>query len=187
MGIYVYVPRKRPIQVRLADDKIVDVYPLEYFSKLNDFNRFFDSDSWGYYKEFYKESWKERMQIGAILRAFERTNVEYVYLSSFERPPAPLGGTTVYKITDDVLVPAHVLADDMDSASACYDDQKLFWADCDSLGESQGVLVRPVRVGRKLGPWTVTEETPATEVLNQAECSAENARRKAKREARRCA
>ena len=125
MGIYVYVPRKRPIQVRLADDKIVDVYPLEYFSKLNDFNRFFDSDSWGYYKEFYNESWKERMQVGAILRAFERTNVEYVYLSSFERPPAPLGGTTVYKITDDVLVPAHVLADDMDSASACYDDQKL--------------------------------------------------------------
>ena len=165
----------------------MDVYPLEYFSKLVDFNRFFDSYSGGYWEQFYKESWKERMQIGAILRAFERINVEYVYLSHFESPPTPLGGTRVYKITDDVLVPAHVLADDMDSESACYDDQKLFWADCDSLGVSQGVLVRPVRMGRKLGPWTVTEETLATEALNEAEHSAENARRKAKREARRCA
>jgi hypothetical protein len=120
------------------------------------------------------------MQIGAILRAFEGINIEYVYLSSFEGPPTPLGGTRVYKITDDVLVPAHVLAYDMGSESACYDDQKLFWADCDSLGVSQGVLVRPVRVGRKLGPWTVTEETPCTEALKEAEYKVEESKRVSK-------
>jgi len=184
MGIYVYVARKRPIDVRLGDGSVVKAYPLTYVSKLVDFNRFFDSHSSGYWREFYKESWKERMQIARSQRAFEDEKVEYVYISSLERNPVPFEGHEVYKI--DSLGTADKMAYDMDSDSACAGGPEIFWADCEDPGKLQGALVAPVRVGRKKGPWTLTPVTKETEEQYYANARRERARRHAQKEARRC-
>ena len=156
MGVYVYVARKRPTDVRLNDGSIVQAYPLTYVAKYVDFNWFFDK-----YVGWYNDYKPHRMQIARSQRAFEDVKVEYVYVSHLARNPVPLEGFEIYKISS--LVTADVLAHDMDCESSCVGGPKIFWADCDSLGELQGSLVAPVRVGRKRGPWTLTPATPETE------------------------
>lgn len=180
MGIYVYVPRKRPTDVRLDDGTVVQAYPLTYVSKLVDFNWFFDRCC-----EWYGDYKPERMQVARSQRAFEDVKVEYVYVSYFDKNPIPLEGNEIYKISS--LVTADVLAYDMDYESSCEGGPEIFWADCDSLGDLQGALVAPARVGRKLGPWSLRVATEETRQALSDNERAENDKRRAKREARRCA
>jgi hypothetical protein len=179
MGVYVYVPRKRPTDVRLDDGTVVQAYPLTYVSKLVDFNWFFDR-----YCEWYGDYKSDRMQVARSQRTFEDVEVEYVYVSYFDKNPIPLAGNEIYKISS--LVTADVLAYDMDYESACSGGPAIFWADCDSLGELQGALLPPLRVGRKWLPWTLTAATEETRQVLAANERVESARRRAKREARRC-
>ena len=174
MGVYVYVPRKRPTDVRLDDGTVVQAYPLTYVSKLKDFNWFFDK-----YSEWYRDYKSYRMQIARAQRAFEYVEVEYVYVSHFDRKPVPVEGNEIYKISS--LVTADVLAYDMDDESSCSGGPEIFWADCDSLGELQGALVSPVRVGRKLGPWTLTPVTDETCNAQYENARIERSRRVSKR------
>ena len=174
MGVYVYVPRKRPTDVRLDDGSVVQAYPLTYVSKLVDFNWFFDRCC-----EWYGDYKPERMQVARSQRAFEDIKLEYVYISYFDKNPTPLEGNEIYKVSS--LVTADVLAYDMDYESSCAGGPAIFWADCDSLGEPQGSLLPPLREGRKLGPWTLTDVTEETrETLTDNE-RAENNKRRAKR------
>jgi hypothetical protein len=174
--MYVYVPRKLPTDVRLDDGTVVQAYPLTYVSKLSDFNWFFDK-----YGDWYGDYKSERMQVARSQRAFEGVNLEYVYISYFDKKPVPLAGNEIYKVSS--LVTADVLAYDMDYESSCSGGPEIFWADCDSPGELQGALVAPVRVGRKRGPWTLTDATEETRQGLAANERAESVRRRARRQA----
>jgi hypothetical protein len=150
MGIYVYVARKRPIDVRV-NDEIVQAYPLECFSKLCDVR-----EAWG--NDFYasmstSQGWCRniRMTLGRAIRVMEDVKVEYVFMSYMRAPIKPLSGSQLYRFTGGF--PLDHLAY-LDDESSCYEGPPIFWTDVDCPGESVGALVRPTRVGRRLGPWT---------------------------------
>tara|TARA_R100000664_G_C2718937_1_gene113045 strand:- start:91 stop:645 length:555 start_codon:yes stop_codon:yes gene_type:complete len=152
MGVYVYVARKRPTDVRLGDGSVVQAYPLTYVSKLSMFSDFFYK-----FGRWYGDYKVDRMQIARSQKAFEYDKVEYVYISHFDKNPIPLEGYGLYKTSS--LETADRMTHHLGDESSCYGGPEIFWADCDSLGELQGALVSPVRVGRKRGPWTLTSAT----------------------------
>lgn len=173
MGTYVYVARKRPTNVRLADGSVVTAYPLTYTDRLSDFNRAFQLGG-----DDYREGRHKRMQVARSQRAFEDEKVEYVYVSPFDNSPVPLEGLDIYKI--ESLVSAEILAFDMQYESSCAGGPEIFWADCDSTGVCQGTLVPPTRVGRKLGPWTLAARTKDTEIAEVKAELREGSRRQEK-------
>jgi len=176
MGIYVYVARKRPIDVRV-NGEIVQAYPLEYLSKLNDVSRAWDDGL--YCRNKWEKEWNRsfRMSLGRAIRAMEDVKVEYVFMSSMTGPIKPLSGSRLYRFTGGF--PLDNLAY-IDYESSCYDGPSIFWTDVDDLGQLVGALVRPTRVGRKLGPWT----TEPFEERHWDVASADEARLVAKRRAR---
>ena len=92
------------------------------------------------------------MSLGRAIRAMEDVKVEYVFMSSMNEPIKPLSGSQLYQFTggfplDDIAY--------LNYESSCYDGPSIFWTDVDDPGYLVGALVRPTRVGRKLGPWTV--------------------------------
>ena len=176
MGVYVYVARKRPIDVRV-NGEIVQAYPLEYFSRLNDVSRAWDDGL--YFRNECQNEWHRstRMALGRAIRAMEDVKVEYVFLSSMNEPIKPLSGSQLYRFTGGFPLEDMAYLDD---ESSCYDGPSIFWADTDDPGELVGALVRPTRVGRKLGPWT----TEPFEERHWDVANADEARLVAKRRAR---
>ena len=176
MGIYVYIARKRPIDVRV-NGEIVQAYPLEYFSKLYDVRNAWD-DGLYFHNDWVKEWHRNtRMALGRAIRAMEDVKVEYVFMSSMNEPIKPLSGSRLYKFTNGF--PLDHLAY-LDDESSCYDGPSIFWTDVDDPGYLVGALVRPTRVGRKLGPWT----TERFEERHYEVASADADRLAAKRRAR---
>ena len=150
MGTYFYVARKRPIDVRI-NDEVVKAYPLEYFCKAYDVRQAWDGlyarSRW--VDDYYRGI---RVALGRAIRAMEDVNVEYVFTNSMDSPIKPLSGSEVYRFTNGI--PLDNVAY-LDEESSCCDGPSIFHLDYESVGERVGALVRPVRVGRKLGPWTV--------------------------------
>jgi hypothetical protein len=183
MGTYVYVARKRPIDV-CVDGKVVQAYPLEYFSKYYDVSRAWDDGL--YFRNECQKEWNRstRMALGRAIRAMEGVKVEYVFMSSMNEPIKPLSGSQLYRFTSGFPLDHIAYIDD---ESSCYDGPPIFWTDVDDPGELVGALVRPTRVGRKLGSWTVEPfEERHWEVANAdaKRLDAKRRARKARREGR---
>jgi hypothetical protein len=148
MGTYVYVVRKRPIDVCVGGE-VVQAYPLEYFAKNYDVSTAWED---GFYHscsliKAYKSD--IRRSLGRAIRAMEYVPVEYVFMNSMESPMKPVAGSRVYKFTNKE--PLDNITS-LDYESSCCGGPDIFYRDYDDVGDTVGALVRPPKRG---APWAV--------------------------------
>jgi hypothetical protein len=176
MGTYIYTVRKRPIRV-LIGNEVEDVYPLEFLSRLSLWNagarRPFGSF------DFCQEpaSRMLRLDVGRIQRVFSGIKVQYVYMtdtSDYREVPIPHLSRVYRTLAPDEdssggLVSALALGAE---GRADEDENRLFWADGDELGEDLGDLLEPLRIGRRKGPWEIEwgVRDPELRVYSRGEC-----------------
>tara|TARA_Y100001938_G_scaffold132914_1_gene191677 strand:- start:141 stop:677 length:537 start_codon:yes stop_codon:yes gene_type:complete len=174
MGTYVYVVRKRPINV-LINEEIVPVYPLEYFSREYDVSTAWEDGFYSSCSLVKGERSDIRRSLGRAIRAMRYVPVEYVFMNSMDSPMKAVVGSTVHKFTNKEPL------DNITSLgyeSSCYGGPDIFYRDYADVGDTVGALVRPTKRG---APWTVEPYGVGHYEMAWAEVARIEAERRARR------